>query len=306
MGKLYFRVASDWDQVVKLREEIAKLQSQLKTMDVNKAPQAVKTLNNQISAAQSQLRGMVNEAAKAAVVVGDDLKGKIYKGSQAVNDFTQKIIEQKTVVKDVEADVRKLTMAYNRVRMNPLQASNALAELNGSKKALNEEKAALFGLQTEQSKARLSVRKLKDEYALYNTQVKDTASSTLSLGKAFGVIGGVAVLKQLGSEIINVRGQFRSMEISLETMVGESKAKDLLAQIKQYAAISPLELKDVQSSTEMMIGFGIEAEKVPRYIQAIGDISRGESGKFQSLSLAFSQMSAAGKLMGQDLLKCVA
>lgn len=301
MPKLYFRVASDWDQVVKLREEITKLESQLKSMDANKAPHAVATLNRQINEAQSQLKGMVSEAAKAAVVMGDDLKSKIYKSSQAVNDFTQKIIDQKAVVKDVEADVRKLTTAYNNVRRNPLQASSALAELNGAKKALNEEKAALFGLTQQQANARLSVRKLKDEYALYNTQVIDTTSSTFSLGRALGVIGGIAVLKQLGSEIINVRGQFRSMEISLETMVGKDKAKSLLSEIKQYAAISPLELKDVQSATEMMVGFNVEAEKVPRFIQAIGDISRGESQKFQSLSLAFSQTSAAGKLMGQDL-----
>jgi tape measure domain-containing protein len=36
-------------------------------------------------------------------------------------------------------------------------------------------------------------------------------------------------------------------------------------------------------------------------LKAISDISMGESSKFNSLTLAFSQMSAAGKLMGQDL-----
>ena len=301
MPRLYFRIGSDWEIVQKTREEISKLESQIRSMDANKSPGAVAVLNNQLQQSQSQLRSMTSEAAKAAMEMDGDFKSKIYQGSQAVNDFTQKIIAQKTVVQDVQADVRRLTDAYRAVRTNPLQANNALSELNAAKRALNDEKAALNGLQTEQAKARLSVKQLRDEYALYDTQVKDTTGSTFSLGKAFGVIGGVAVLKQLGSEIINVRGQFRSMEISLQTMVGESKAKELQAQIKQYAAISPLELKDVQSATEMMVGFNIEADKVPRYVQAIGDISRGESGKFQSLSLAFSQMSAAGKLMGQDL-----
>lgn len=301
MPKLYFRVESDWEKVLRLREEIIKLESQLKSMDANKTPAAVATLNRQINEAQFQLKGMVSEAAKAAVVIGDDLKSKIYKGSQAVNDFTQKIIDQKAVVKDVEADVRKLTTAYNNVRRNPLQASSALAELNSAKRALDEEKSALFGLTQQQANARLSVRKLKDEYALYSTQVKDSTSSTFSLGKALGVIGGVTALKQLGSQILDVRSQFRSAEVSLETMIGEEQAKKLLSQTKQYAKISPLEFMDIQSSTEMMIGFNIEAEKVPRYIEAIGDISRGNSQKFQSLSLAFSQMSAAGKLMGQDL-----
>lgn len=306
MGKLYFRIESDWEKVVQLREEISKLETQMKSMDSNKAPAAVATLNRQINEAQSQLKGMVSEAAKAAVVMDGDFKSKIYQGSQAVNDFTQKIISQKSVVKDVEADVRRLTDAYRSVRMNPLKAGNALGELNAAKRVLNEEKSALFDLTQQQANARLSVKKLKDEYALYNTEVKDSTSSTFSLGKALGVIGGIAALKQLGSQILDVRSQFRSAEVSLETMVGEEQAKKLLSQTKQYAKISPLEFMDIQSSTEMMIGFNIEAEKVPRYIEAIGDISRGDSQKFQSLSLAFSQMSAAGKLMGQDLLKCVA
>ncbi|MDD4636119.1 MAG: hypothetical protein PHV66_00695, partial [Bacteroidales bacterium] len=108
MPKLYFRVESDWEKVLRLREEIIKLESQLKSMDANKAPAAVATLNRQINEAQSQLKGMVSEAAKTAVMMDGDFKSKIYKGSQAVNDFTQKIISQKAVVKDVEADVRRL------------------------------------------------------------------------------------------------------------------------------------------------------------------------------------------------------
>ena len=52
---------------------------------------------------------------------------------------------------------------------------------------------------------------------------------------------------------------------------------------------------------KMMLGFNIQAEDTIKYLKAISDISMGESSKFNSLTLAFSQMSAAGKLMGQDL-----
>lgn len=51
----------------------------------------------------------------------------------------------------------------------------------------------------------------------------------------------------------------------------------------------------------MMLGFNIQAEDTIKYLKALSDISMGESSKFNSLTLAFSQMSAAGKLMGQDL-----
>jgi len=305
MPKLYFRVESDWEKVVQLREEISKLETQMKSMDANKAPAAVATLNRQINEAQSQLKGMVSEASKAAVVMDGDFKSKIYQGSQAVNDFTQKIISQKSVVKDVEADVRRLTDAYRSVRMNPLKAGNALGELNAAKRALNEEKSALFDLTQQQANARLSVKKLQDEYALYNNNGKQVVETNndiaISWKKALGVIGGVAVLKQLGSEIIRVRGEFQSMQTAIETLVGKGMSDKLLPQIKELAKISPLTMSDMVGAEEMMLGFNIQAEDTIKYLKTISDISMGESSKFNSLTLAFSQMSAAGKLMGQDL-----
>ena len=306
MSKLYFKVGSDWQEVVRLRNEITKLEAQIKSMDVNKAPQAVAVLNTQMQQAKQQMQGMITEAAKAGAVMENNFKQKIFEASQGVNGFTEKIIAQKAVVKNVEADVIRLGEAYrSALKNNPFSANSKLSEYTSAKKTLNEEKAALFGLTQEQANARLSVKKLRDEYALF----KDDSQKIVTVNEGVGVsfkkilagIGGVAAIKHLGSEIINIRGQFRSMEVSLNTMIGEIKAKPLLTDIKQYAALSPLQLKDVSSATEMMIGFNIEAEKTPRFIRAIGDISRGESQKFNSLTLAFSQMSAAGKLMGQDL-----
>lgn len=301
MAELYFKVGSDWEEVVRLRSEIDKLLTQLKTMDANKAPHAVAVLNKQINESEKQLKGMVEGAAKAAVIMDGDFKSKIYNGSKAVNSLTSEIIKQKAIIQETKEDVRLLSVEYNKMSKYDSKAPSVFSKLNKSRSALAEQQYALGELQSQQSKAKLSVKELKDEYALYKTEVKDSTASTFSFGKALGVVGGIAAIRKLGSDIIKVRSEFRSMEISLETMIGEEKAKGLMSEIKQYAAISPLGLKEVQSATEMMVGFNIEAEKTPRFIQAIGDISRGESQKFQSLSLAFSQMSSTGKLMGQDL-----
>ena len=78
-------------------------------------------------------------------------------------------------------------------------------------------------------------------------------------------------------------------------------AGQLIPQIKELAKISPLTMSDMVGAEKMMLGFNIQAEDTIKYLKAISDISMGESSKFNSLTLAFSQMSAAGKLMGQDL-----
>ena len=73
--------------------------------------------------------------------------------------LTEKIAEQKEVVKHVEADVRALQKAYEKA--TPGQAQNkALAELNAAKKALEEDKAILAALTEEQEKNKESNRRL--------------------------------------------------------------------------------------------------------------------------------------------------
>lgn len=306
MSKLYFKIGSDWEEVVRLRNEIAKLKQELMSMDGTQSPAAFKALNAQLAASNQRLDELVTNAAKAGAEMETGFKRKIFDASQAVNGFTEKILAQKAVVKDIEADVKRLGDAYRiALKRNPLSANSKLEEYNAARKALDEEKAALFGLTQQQAEARLSVKKLRDEYALYNDNAKEIVESNngiaISWKKALAVIGGAGVLKALGSEMIRVRGEFQSMQTAIETMVGKDMAGQLIPQIKELAKISPLTMSDMVGAEKMMLGFNIQAEDTIKYLKAISDISMGESSKFNSLTLAFSQMSAAGKLMGQDL-----
>lgn len=122
---------------------------------------------------------------------------------------------------------------------------------------------------------------------------------------AVGGLAGVYGLGEFLSKITSIRGQFQQMNASIETMIGKRKGEKLNAELQEFAKISPLEFAPTVSTAQMMLGFGIDSDKVPRYLQAIGDIAMGDTRRFQSLSLAFSQMSAAGKLMGQDLMQMV-
>lgn len=312
MAQLVFHVQADYEEVIRLRNEIEKLKKELKGMDATVSPAAFNTLNTQLSASTKRMDELVTEAAKAGAEMEQGFKRKIFDASQTVNGFTEKIIAQKAVVKDVEADVKRLGEAYRTALKNNRYggygggANNALAEYNAARRALDEEKAALFALTQEQATARLSVKKLRDEYALYRDDSKETVVATegigISLKKAFAMIGGAALGKQLISDMIRVRGEFQAADTAIQTLLGsKEKADALMSKVREYAKISPLEFSDVTQATQMMLGFNIEAEKVPRFLQAIGDVSMGETQKFNSLTLAFSQMSAAGKLMGQDL-----
>lgn len=306
MAVLSFKVQADYEKVVRLREEIAKLEAQMRSFGRNTPQIEIKAVEARLAEAKKEFTAITTEAAKAGATIEHNFKSKIHSASTVVNDLTSKIIEQKSVVKDVEHDVRRLGEAYQKaLKSNSNNAPNIKADYDAAKKALQEEKAALFGLTQEKAKASLETKKLKDEYAAFKEEageaVKANEGFTMSLGKIAGLVGGVTVLKQLAAQVVRVRGEFQDMETAIETLVGKDMAGKLMPQIKEMAKISPLTMTDIVGAEKTMLGFNIEAEKTIDYLKAISDISMGNSQKFNSLTLAFSQMSAAGRLLGQDL-----
>lgn len=116
----------------------------------------------------------------------------------------------------------------------------------------------------------------------------------------------VSQIKDFIGQVINVRGEIQSMEVAFQTLLGnKEKADAMFGEIRKFAVTTPMMMGDLAKGAQQMLAFGIEADKVMPYLRALGDVSMGDSQKFQSLTLAFSQMSATGKLMGQDLLQMI-
>jgi hypothetical protein len=110
-----------------------------------------------------------------------------------------------------------------------------------------------------------------------------------------GVVGGKALTLGIESEMQNT---------SFEVLLGSQEAaKGLIDDIAQYAKKTPFEKMGLGDAAKTMLGFGIAQEKVMPTLSAIGDLAMGNKDKMSSLTLAYSQMSSTGRLMGQDLLR---
>lgn len=305
MAKLYFKVGSDWEEVVRLRNEIVKLKQELMSMDGTQSPAAFKALNAQLAASNQRLDELVTNAAKAGAEMETGFKRKIFDASQVVNGLSEKITFQRGTIQQLKNELVGLKDKYREALKQDGDTSSLEAKIRSTNEKLKEQKSSLFNLTQEQANARLSVKKLRDEYALYRQDGEKNVDVTKQVEQAMSnmgkkLLGGYSI-KEFLSSMIRVRGEFQSMQTAIETMVGKDVAGQLIPQIKELAKISPLTMSDMVGAEKMMLGFNIQAEDTIKYLKAISDISMGESSKFNSLTLAFSQMSAAGKLMGQDL-----
>lgn len=110
---------------------------------------------------------------------------------------------------------------------------------------------------------------------------------------------GIGAIVRLGS-------QAEQTNVAFTTLVGsEAKAASMLGQITQFAAESPFGKLDLVKNAQTMLNFGVATDRVLPLLRQLGDISGGDAERLSSLSLVLGQVSAAGKMQGQDLLQFI-
>ncbi|WP_373136846.1 tape measure protein [Parabacteroides merdae] len=306
MAGLYFKVGSDYENVIRLRTEIEKLKSTLSGMDGNTPPATLRAMEVQLAKNTKELDTMVSAAAKAGNELDQNFKKKIFDSSMAVNRLSEDILDTKEKIDEYTIFVRRLSEYYKTLSKSSPNFKVTEKELADARKNLELQKDKLKDLQLEQGRARISVKKLKDEYALFNKESASTVDVSRQIETAMGNMAkkvfSVVAAKEFVSQVIEVRAEMQMLNKSFEVLLGSKDKVDLyVKEIKDYALVSPLSVSDVSKAAQTLLGFNVEAEKTIPIIKSIGDISMGDSQKFGSLTLAFSQMSAAGRLMGQDL-----
>ena len=126
-----------------------------------------------------------------------------------------------------------------------------------------------------------------------------------NVGAAVGIAFGTRQAAEFARKVMDVRGEVESLQISFETLAGKAKGSKLFGDIREWVVNTPMMMQPVAKGAQTLLGFNVEAEKVMPILRQIGDISMGDAQKFNSLTLAFAQMSSTGRLMGQDLLQMI-
>lgn len=306
MATLYFKVSSDYDEVIRLRQECEKLEAQLKKMDVNKAPAAARALETQLASTRQQMMGLVTEAAKAGAVMEKDLKKKLNSASKASDELTEEIIKQRKIIRDTQDDVRRLSDEYSKLSKYSPNSKAKLAELNTAKAALNEQRYSLGELQDQQARNRLEVKKLTREYKEFSNGTNNAdevvKSLTDSLKRTAAEIGGLMAIKQFGSDVIDATGRMQQLQVALSTILQDkSKADQLIAEIIQFAAKTPFNLDDVANGAKQLLAYGSTADKVVGELSMLGDVASGLQIPIGQLIYLYGTLRTQGRAMTVDI-----
>lgn len=306
MATLYFKVSSDYEEVIRLRQECEKLEAQLLKMDKRKSPGAVSSMETQLASTRQQMMGLVTEAAKAGAVMENDLKKKISSTTKASEELSEEIIKQKKIIRETQEDVRRLSEQYSKMNKYSPKYGETVNELNRAKAALNEQRYSLGELQEQQAKNRLELRKLNREYKDFaqssdkSTEIVDNLIG--SLKRTAAEIGGFVAIKQFSSDVIDATGKMQQLQVALSTILQDKdKADALLADISKFAVTTPFSIDDVATGAKQLLAYGSSADTVVDELSMLGDVASGLQIPLGQLIYLYGTLRTQGRAYWRDI-----
>ena len=259
--------------------------------------------------------------AEAVIKIGLD-NSNFKEGMKTCNESLNKFNKQQGITKDKFINVNREIGRNKRALMDCIYRYQQLGEegrkTDAGRKLLDIKEKCIQDIKALQN--------VKDEMeALTKTKTKinidtsniSTANGGISslIGKfssAKAAVGGfmgafaVSALVDFGKEAIDAQSKVEQLEISFRTLLGsQEKASALIAEIKSYGTVTPYDTEGLAQAARLMLSYGMSSSKIMPTLQMLGDIAMGDKDKLQSLTLAFSQMSASGRVCKEDLNQMV-
>lgn len=120
--------------------------------------------------------------------------------------------------------------------------------------------------------------------------------------KVAGLATGAAVFGGLAAAIkgVAVAANFEQAQISFTTLIGNAeRAKAALAQLKQFANVTPFEFGEIQQSAIALLNAGIPAESLVKHLTALGNAASVTGGSITEIAQALSKAMNAGQLTAE-------
>lgn len=152
---------------------------------------------------------------------------------------------------------------------------------------------------------------LKREYDATAIASKEVENQTRVMSGSFsdlqGSIGAIAAVKvfqtvatgvlDAGQAAITTAGNYEMLQANFETLTGSTAAAAAeFKGLKQFANVTPFNLEGVAKNAQQLQAAKVPIADLTTRLGQLGDLSLGNSQKFDSMVSAFSKMSVKGKV----------
>ncbi len=134
-----------------------------------------------------------------------------------------------------------------------------------------------------------------------NDASKQISSAFGAMGMALTTAGITAGIIAFGKRALTTAAELEQTAVAFEVFTGSAEtAEAMLSQLKAQALRSPMQFQDITKGAQILLQYGLTAQQVVPITRMLGDVSGGNADRFNRLALAFGQVNASGRLMGQE------
>jgi tape measure domain-containing protein len=124
----------------------------------------------------------------------------------------------------------------------------------------------------------------------------------VGLAGALGVASAASGLAGLVVDSVKLAASVEDTATDFRVMLGDAaKAKELFADIRELAAKTPLETKDLADAAKSLLGVGIAADQIVPTLKALGDLAGGQGEKLQRVAQIYGKVREEGRVSGETL-----
>ena len=150
--------------------------------------------------------------------------------------------------------------------------------------------------QTQTQSSMFSIQNMVDRAKGAFTGVTGQVMSLIGVGLTLGTV----------FKSVQLAAEAEKMQVSFSVMLESAeKGLQMTQQLQRFAAATPLNMPEIQQAAKTLLQFGVTASDILPTLKQLGDVTGGDTERFNRMALAFGQMTATGRLMGQDLLQMI-
>ena len=204
-------------------------------------------------------------------------------------------------------ETAKLTRSINGART---PAENYARQLDLIDKALQKKAISQRTANRLTSDAAVKLDKASSAIGAYNRGIagattantRHGASLTTLSARYLSVAAAASALRRsltLSAEIEQSTAAFSVFTGSMES------AQGMMQEIRDFSASNPIRFTAAQQAARTLLSFNVDQRRILPTLRMLSDVTGANNERFKSMALAFAQMSAAGRLLGQDLRQMV-
>ena len=269
---------------------IAKLNAETQNMEraSEMAKGAISELTAMIAESRETIdsyKSKLSELNQQYAVATDENKASIEREKESV---VSAINEEEARLSTMQATLNSIQGSWQQLSSNSTKSSSDIVE--ASKKAAdaqNQMKARTRENAEEQ-------KRLTEEAQKQKSTVAGLEGTWKQMLTTIGIATGV---KSFISQLVSVNAKMEQTKVSLYgLMQSEHDADMLFNSIKNVSSHSAIGLGSLTGVAQQFLAFGESAERIPKLLEAINEVSRGSEQRFSQLASALEMMAAMGQV----------